>query len=147
MELAVAKLTLNDLSKHFGRVVAVDKVSLQVNDGEFVCILGPSGCGKTTILRMIAGFEEPADGDILLDDISVVDLPADRRPTAMVFQKYTLWPHMTVFNNIAFGLRMRHLPREQIQAKVQDGLALVGLSGYESRFPAQLSGGQQQRVA
>lgn len=143
----MATLTLTNLSKHFGRVIAVDQINIDVADTEFLCLLGPSGCGKSTALRMIAGFEEPTGGDILLDNTSIIDLPPNRRPTAMVFQKYTLWPHMRVFDNIGFGLKLRGMSRTDIQAKVEEGLRLVGLSGYEERFPSQLSGGQQQRIA
>jgi len=143
----MATLDLIKLSKRFGNVTAVDTLDLQVRDGEFMCILGPSGCGKSTLLRVIAGFETPTDGDIRIDADPVTALPANRRPTAMVFQKYTLWPHMTVFSNIAFGLQLRKLPRQQIQRKVEEALAMVSLSDYEARYPAQLSGGQQQRVA
>jgi putative spermidine/putrescine transport system ATP-binding protein len=143
----MATLSLINLSKHFGRVHAVDGVHLEVADGEFLCLLGPSGCGKTTALRMIAGFETPSGGDIRIDDQSVVGMGANRRPTAMVFQQYTLWPHMTVYENIAFGLNLRRMPRQEIEGKVAAGLDLVGLAGYEKRYPRQLSGGQQQRVA
>jgi putative spermidine/putrescine transport system ATP-binding protein len=143
----VATLDLIQLSKQFGSVTAVDAVGFTVADGEFMCILGPSGCGKSTLLRMIAGFEPPTSGDIRIDGETVAALPANRRPTAMVFQKYTLWPHMKVFDNIAFGLGLRGLPRPDIQRRVEEALALVSLSGYEERYPAQLSGGQQQRVA
>lgn len=143
----MATLQLIDLNKRFGDVTAVQNISLTVADGEFVCILGPSGCGKSTALRMIAGFEEPSGGDILIDGESVVDTPANRRPSAMVFQKYTLWPHMRVYDNIAFGLRLRKLTRAQINEKVQHALDLVGLPSYAKRFPSQLSGGEQQRIA
>jgi len=143
----MATLSLINLSKHFGRVHAVDRVDLEVADGEFLCLLGPSGCGKTTALRMIAGFEQPTAGDIRIDNSSVVGLGANRRPTAMVFQQYTLWPHMTVYENIAFGLNLRRMPRQEIQRRVAEGLDLVGLAGYERRYPRQLSGGQQQRIA
>ncbi len=143
----MATLSLVNLSKHFGKVRAVDGVNLEVADGEFVCLLGPSGCGKTTALRMIAGFEEPTAGDIRIDNQSIVGTGANRRPTAMVFQQYTLWPHMTVYENIAFGLNLRRMPSQEIQRKVTEGLELVGLAGYEKRYPRQLSGGQQQRVA
>lgn len=143
----MAILDLVHLNKQFGRVSAVKDVHFRVNDGEFMCILGPSGCGKSTLLRMIAGFEMPTSGDIRIDNESVAALPANRRPTAMVFQKYTLWPHMKVYDNIAFGLQLRRLPRAEIKRKVEESLALVSLSGYEERYPAQLSGGQQQRVA
>jgi putative spermidine/putrescine transport system ATP-binding protein len=143
----MATLAFQNLSRHFGSVKAVDDVSLELAHGEFVCLLGPSGCGKSTALRMVAGFETPTVGDILVDGQSIVQLPANKRPTAMVFQKYTLWPHMTVFKNIAFGLQLRNLPKAQVIRKVTEALELVGLAGYEKRFPSQLSGGQQQRVA
>ncbi|MCA0453457.1 MAG: ABC transporter ATP-binding protein [Chloroflexi bacterium] len=143
----MATLDIVHLSKRFGSVTAVKDVGFTVNDSEFMCILGPSGCGKSTLLRMIAGFEELSAGDIQIDHESIAALPANKRPTAMVFQKYTLWPHMTVHDNIAFGLGLRQLSREVIERKVKESLALVGLSGYEARYPAQLSGGQQQRVA
>jgi putative spermidine/putrescine transport system ATP-binding protein len=143
----MSTLHLNQLTKQFGSVTAVDAVQLDVHDGEFMCILGPSGCGKSTLLRMIAGFEMPTSGEIMIDQTAVTTLPANRRPTAMVFQKYTLWPHMTVFENIAFGLGLRKMPRQQIKDKVRESLEMVSLSGYEERYPTQLSGGQQQRVA
>ena len=143
----MATLELKELQKRFGDVVAVEQMNLQVADGEFLCVLGPSGCGKSTALRMIGGFEEPSGGDILIDGASVVALPANRRPSAMVFQKYTLWPHMRVYDNIAFGLRLRKLTRAQIDAKVGGALELVGLPSYARRFPSQLSGGEQQRIA
>lgn len=143
----MSTLNLINLTKQFGAVTAVDHVNLSVGDGEFVCILGPSGCGKSTTLRMIGGFEEATSGDVQIDGVSVVDLPPNRRPTAMVFQRYTLWPHMRVYDNIAFGLRLRHTPGPQIDQEVHSSLELVGLAGYESRYPAQLSGGEQQRVA
>lgn len=143
----MATLDIIHLSKRFGNVTAVNDVGFTVNDSEFMCILGPSGCGKSTLLRMIAGFEGLTAGDIQIDRESIAALPANKRPTAMVFQKYTLWPHMTVHDNIAFGLGLRRLSRDVIEQKVKDSLDLVGLSGYEARFPAQLSGGQQQRVA
>jgi len=143
----MSTLDIVHLTKRFGTVMAVNDVSFTVNDSEFMCILGPSGCGKSTMLRMIAGFESITSGDIAIDRESIAALPANKRPTAMVFQKYTLWPHMKVYDNIAFGLGLRHLSRDVIQQKVRDSLMLVGLSGYEDRYPAQLSGGQQQRVA
>ena len=143
----MATLTLQALVKRFGDVTAVNGVDLAVHDGEFLCLLGPSGCGKTTALRMIAGFENPTAGDIVVDGSPVTDTPPNRRPTAMVFQQYTLWPHMSVFQNIAYGLRLRRLARTAIEEKVANGLDLVGLAGYGNRLPSQLSGGQQQRVA
>jgi putative spermidine/putrescine transport system ATP-binding protein len=143
----MATLDLIYLRKDFGSVVAVNNINLSVGDGEFLCILGPSGCGKSTALRMIAGFEEPTGGDVQIDGVSVLSLPPNRRPTAMVFQKYTLWPHMRVYDNIAFGLRLRHLPKAEIDRDVQGALELVGLGTYGMRYPAQLSGGEQQRIA
>src|SRR5436305_1454517 len=145
----MATLELIGLSKQFGttNAAAVHDVNLNVADGEFVCILGPSGCGKSTTLRMIGGFEEPTSGDVRIDHVSVADMPPNRRPTAMVFQKYTLWPHMRVYDNVAFGLRLRHLPQAEIDREVQGSLEMVGLANYSRRYPAQLSGGEQQRVA
>lgn len=145
----MATLELVGLTKQFtgNNAAAVRDVNLHVADGEFLCILGPSGCGKSTTLRMIGGFEEPTSGDVRIDGQSVVDQAPNRRPTAMVFQKYTLWPHMRVYDNIAFGLRLHHLPKDQIEREVTSSLELVGLAGYAQRYPAQLSGGEQQRVA
>jgi putative spermidine/putrescine transport system ATP-binding protein len=143
----VSTLSLLNLSKSFADVHAVHNINLEVSHGEFLCILGPSGCGKSTALRMIGGFEEPTSGDIQIDGASIVTMPANNRPTAMVFQKYTLWPHMRVYDNIAFGLRLRQLSRDEIDRKVRESLELVGLSSYGSRYPAQLSGGEQQRIA
>jgi putative spermidine/putrescine transport system ATP-binding protein len=143
----MSTLELVGLTKQFGSVTAVRDVNITVGDGEFVCFLGPSGCGKSTTLRMIGGFEEATAGDVLIDGASVVNIPPNQRPTAMVFQKYTLWPHMRVYDNIAFGLRLRHTSKAEIDREVKESLELVGLSGYERRFPAQLSGGEQQRVA
>ena len=143
----MATLQLHSLVKRFGDVAAVNGIDLLVEDGEFLCLLGPSGCGKTTALRMIAGFENPTEGDIFVAGTSVTAMPPNRRPTAMVFQQYTLWPHMSVFQNIAYGLRLRRLARAVVEEKVAAGLDLVGLAGYENRLPSQLSGGQQQRVA
>ncbi len=143
----MARLSFQNVSKKFGKVTAVSELSLEITEGELVCLLGPSGCGKSTALRMVAGFESPSEGDIVINSSSLLPLPANKRPTAMVFQKYTLWPHMDVFKNIAFGLQLRRLSRSIIRQKVKDALGLVGLAGYEKRLPAQLSGGQQQRVA
>lgn len=128
-------------------VVAVDSVSLRLREGELLTLLGPSGCGKTTTLRMVGGFEPPTSGDILLDGKVITNVPPNRRDTAMVFQSYALFPHMTVFENVAYGLRMRKLTQGEIRAKVREVLSLVGLEGMEHRPPGALSGGQQQRVA
>jgi putative spermidine/putrescine transport system ATP-binding protein len=146
----MARLELDHLSKRYGRsgdTAAVNDLSLTVNDGEFVCLLGPSGCGKTTTLRMIGGFLKPDSGDVRIDGVGILNQPPERRPTAMVFQRYALWPHMTVWNNVAFGLQVRHRPRDEIRRRVEGALGMVGLPGLEQRYPSQLSGGQQQRVA
>jgi len=145
---APAAIRLDRVSKRFDNgVVAVDDVSLTIREGEFFSLLGPSGCGKTTTLRMIAGFEDPSDGQLFIRDRDVTDTPPHRRDTGMVFQSYALFPHRTVFENVAFGLRMRKVERAAIARRVRETLALVELSGLEDRRPAQLSGGQQQRVA
>ena len=143
----MSKLVIDRLSKRFSGTVAVADVSVAVGDGELLCLLGPSGCGKSTVLRMVAGFENPSEGRVLIDGEDVVALPPERRPTGMVFQSHALWSHMTVAQNIAFGLRLRGLARAEVKARVGSVLELVGLAGYEARYPAQLSGGQQQRVA
>ncbi len=129
------------------QVIAVNKVSLDILPGEFVTLLGPSGCGKTTILRMIAGFEKPTSGDIFIGKEKVTSLTPDKRDTSMVFQSYALFPHLSVFENIAYGLKIKKLSSTAINEKVMAILELVGLAGMEGRNPNQLSGGQQQRVA
>ena len=129
------------------KVTAVNNVSLTIEPGEFVTLLGPSGCGKTTILRMVAGFENPTSGDVLIGGERVNTLTPDRRDTAMVFQSYALFPHLNVFENVAYGLKIKKMKPDDIRTKVMNILALVGLSDLESRSPNQLSGGQQQRVA
>ena len=126
---------------------AVDSINLNIEPGEFVTLLGPSGCGKTTTLRMIAGFESPDEGEIYLGDEAINELTPNKRDTAMVFQSYALFPHMNIFDNVAYGLKLRHVPKAEIRTKVFDMLKLVGLEGMENRFTNQLSGGQQQRVA
>ena len=128
-------------------VTAVSGVNIDIEPGEFVTLLGPSGCGKTTILRMIAGFEIPTAGDIYIGEERVNSLTPDKRDTAMVFQSYALFPHLNIFDNVAYGLKIKNLPKAEIEEKVQRILALVGLTGMEKRAPNQLSGGQQQRVA
>jgi spermidine/putrescine transport system ATP-binding protein len=135
------------VTKTFGDLRAVDDVDLIVKPGEFLSLLGPSGCGKTTLLRLIAGFETPDSGTILLSNQDVTRLPPYQRDVTQVFQSYALFPHMTVAQNIAFGLRMRKVPRHEISRRVTDALAMVSLPGTERKKPAQLSGGQQQRVA
>ncbi len=134
-------------SKRFGDVVAVADLCLQVRAGEFLTLLGPSGCGKTTTLRLIAGFEQPSSGEIFIAGQRVNHLPPHRREVNTVFQSYALFPHLNVFENVAFGLRLRHVPDREVVKRVREALALVQLEGYEQRWPRQLSGGQQQRVA
>ena len=141
------KITVHGLSKRFGAVVAVDTVTLEIADGELFTLLGPSGCGKTTLLRLIAGFHRPDAGRVRFGDRDVTDLPPYARNIGMVFQNYALWPHMTVFQNIAYGLRLRRLRGPALAARVEEGLRKVNLSGLGARYPGQLSGGQQQRVA
>ena len=138
---------LRGVSKHFGSVVAVDNVSLSIRDGEFFSLLGPSGCGKTTTLRMIAGFETPTEGEIYIQGELMGLTPPFQRNTNMVFQNYALFPHMSVAQNVAFGLEMKKVPKEEIARRVEEALDLVRLTGFEKRRPDQLSGGQQQRVA
>jgi spermidine/putrescine transport system ATP-binding protein len=138
---------LERVTKRFGEVVAVDDLSLEIGHGEFFSLLGPSGCGKTTSLRMIGGFEDPTKGAIFLAERDVTLLPSYRRDVNTVFQSYALFPHLDVFENVAFGLRRRKVPKADIGAQVREVLRLVDLSGFERRKPAQLSGGQQQRVA
>ncbi|MFN8526268.1 MAG: ABC transporter ATP-binding protein [Chloroflexota bacterium] len=146
--MAEPHVRLVGVTKRFGsNAAAVDNVSLDVPRGSFTTFLGPSGCGKTTTLRMIAGFYEPDTGDILLGDRRINDVPAHRRSTAMVFQDYALFPHMSVADNVAYGLKLARVPREEMSKRVADTLRFLGLSGLEQRSPNQLSGGQQQRVA
>jgi iron(III) transport system ATP-binding protein len=144
---ATASIILQDLSKHFGLVRAVDGVNLEVEAGTLVCLLGPSGCGKTTTLRMIGGFEDPTAGRVLIGGDDVTSLPPYARPTAMVFQNYALFPHMSVYDNVAYGLRARRVSKSEIQEQVRMAIVLMELEGQEKKSPPQLSGGQQQRVA
>lgn len=140
-------LQLRDLTKLFGALVAVKSVNLEVQEGEFVCFLGPSGCGKTTILRMITGFETPTSGEVIYDGKVINDLVPQKREFGIVFQSYALFPNMTVSENIAFGLKMRRMPKERINKRTDEILDLIGLRDWRNNYPAQLSGGQQQRVA
>jgi iron(III) transport system ATP-binding protein len=146
-----SKLELKNLSKVFGQgkeqVTAVDSIDLAINPGEFITFLGPSGCGKTTTLRMIAGFETPSQGSILLDGQDVSSLSPDKRPMGMVFQSYALFPHMSVYQNVAYGPRIKKLPAQQVKEDVSAVLDSMSLSSMANRSPNQLSGGQQQRVA
>jgi iron(III) transport system ATP-binding protein len=138
---------LTDLTKRYGKLVAVQNLNLEVLAGELLTLLGPSGCGKTTILRCIAGFITPDEGKIELGKDDFTGVPPERRNIGFVFQNYALWPHMTVYQNLAFGLQLRKVPKGEIRQRVKETLALVRLSGLEDRYPRQLSGGQQQRVA
>lgn len=143
-----ASVNFHNVTKMFGDdVVAVDNVSLRVNAGELVTLLGPSGCGKTTTLRMIAGLEMATEGQILIGDRDVTRLPATDRDVSMVFQSYALFPHMTVLENVSYGLRVSKIPKKECLERAMHGLSLVGLDGYAKRLPSELSGGQQQRVA
>ncbi len=145
--MTAAHVRLADVTKRLGAHLAVDAVSLDVGEGAFVTLLGPSGCGKTTTLRMVAGFYQPDAGEIRIRDRLVNEVPPHRRNTAMVFQEYALFPHMTVAENVGYGLRMRRVPRREARRRIGEALELVGLSGQDRKFPHQLSGGQQQRVA
>jgi spermidine/putrescine transport system ATP-binding protein len=146
-ETAAADVRLERVTKRFDDVVAVDDLSLSIEHGSFFALLGPSGCGKTTTLRMIGGFEEPTAGTIFLGEQSVTGLPAYRRDVNTVFQSYALFPHLSIFDNVAFGLRRKRTPRAEVTRRVGEVLELVALGGLEKRKPRQLSGGQQQRVA
>ncbi len=144
---AAPLLRIEGLSKRFGNFAAVDELSLDIYPGEFFALLGPSGCGKTTLLRLIAGFERPSAGRILLGGVDVAAVPPYRRPVNMMFQNYALFPHLSVAANVAFGLKQEGLPKEEILKRVTDMLTLVKLENFGSRKPHELSGGQRQRVA
>lgn len=146
-EKVTVAVSLRGISKLFDDVTAVDSVDLDIDDGEFFGLLGPSGCGKTTTLRMIAGLEIPSSGSLQIFGDEVGSLPPNKRPVNTVFQNYALFPHMSVADNVAFGLRMRKVDKSEIADRVQQAIALVRMSGMENRRPSQLSGGQQQRVA
>ncbi len=140
-------IELESVSKRFGRHAAVDDVSIAIQEGEFFSLLGPSGCGKTTTLRMIAGFESPDAGRIVLQGRDVTSVSPNRRPVNMVFQHYALFPHMSIYDNVAFGLKVKHVPRQDHRERITEMLQVVSLEGLERRRIRQLSGGQQQRVA
>ena len=144
-------LKISDLTKVFGKqsnaFTAVDHIDLDVKEGELVTLLGPSGCGKTTTLRMIAGFHTPSSGHVYIDGVEMENIPPNKRPTAMVFQNYALFPHMSVKKNISYGLELRKLTKEQVDEQVTKMINTIGLSGLEGRQPRELSGGQQQRVS
>ncbi|MBV9424390.1 MAG: ABC transporter ATP-binding protein [Solirubrobacterales bacterium] len=145
--MASGEVILRGLTKRFDDQLAVDGIDATINGGEFFSLLGPSGCGKTTTLRMIAGFERPTAGEIVLDGVDVASVPPHERNVHTVFQNYALFPHLNVFDNVAFGLRRRKLAKDEVRRRVQEALALVELHGLANRTPRQLSGGQQQRVA
>ena len=142
-----ALVTFERITKRFGGFTAVNGVTLEIHEREFFALLGPSGCGKTTLLRLLAGFEAPDEGRVLLDGQDLAGMPPYRRPVNMMFQSYALFPHMTVAGNVAFGLKQDGLPKDAIAARVEEMLALVRLAGFAERKPDQLSGGQRQRVA
>jgi iron(III) transport system ATP-binding protein len=141
------RIAVKDLSKRFGSLTVVERASFDIGEGELFTLLGPSGCGKTTLLRLIAGFNTPDEGEVRFDDRNVNEMSPHLRGIGMVFQNYALWPHMTVFNNVGYGLKLRKTPRAEIETRVRGVLENVRLSGLGDRYPGQLSGGQQQRVA
>ncbi|MBQ7060473.1 MAG: ATP-binding cassette domain-containing protein, partial [Clostridia bacterium] len=140
-------IELKNICKDYNGDVALDNINLYIRDGEFLTLLGPSGCGKTTLLRLIAGFIMPSSGEILMDGQDLVSVPPYKRQVNTVFQKYALFPHLNVYDNVAFGMNIKKLPKDVIKQKVTEMLKLVNLEGYEKRWIDQLSGGQQQRVA
>jgi len=140
-------IEIEGLSKRYGNVTAVDNISLHIREGEFFALLGPSGCGKTTLLRMLAGFEVPTEGRILIDGADMSTVPPNKRPVNMVFQSYAVFPHLSVADNVAYGLKIDKVPADERSQRVAEALALVKLEGYGARKPDQLSGGQRQRVA
>lgn len=141
------KLQIKDMTKRYDNGDGVAHINLDVYEGEIVTFLGPSGCGKSTILRTLGGFLDVTEGDILIDDQSIIALAPEKRPTAMVFQSYNLWPHMTIYENLAFGLKLRKIPKKTYDPDIKKMLELVHMSGTEKKYPGQLSGGQQQRIA
>ncbi|MDO4616065.1 MAG: ABC transporter ATP-binding protein [Lachnospiraceae bacterium] len=141
------KLQIKDMTKFYDNGDGVAHINLDVYEGEIVTFLGPSGCGKSTILRTLGGFLDVTEGDILIDGQSIIALPPEKRPTAMVFQSYNLWPHMSIYENLAFGLKLRKIPKSTYDPDIKKMLELVHMSGTEKKYPGQLSGGQQQRIA
>ena len=141
------KLDIIDMTKLYKNGDGVKNIFLQVKEGELLTLLGPSGCGKTTILRTIGGFIDVTSGDITIDGKSIVAMPPEKRPTSMVFQSYNLWPHMTVQQNLEYGLKLRKVPAAEREKRIAEGLALVKMTGFETKYPGQMSGGQQQRIA
>ncbi|MFS8544111.1 MAG: ATP-binding cassette domain-containing protein, partial [Limnochordales bacterium] len=143
----MARVVLENVTKRYGNVVAVNNANLVIEDEEFVVLVGPSGCGKSTTLRMIAGLEEISEGNIYIGDRLVNDVPPKDRDIAMVFQNYALYPHMDVYNNMAFGLKLRKFPKDEIDRRVREAARMLGIENLLHRKPKQLSGGQRQRVA
>lgn len=143
----MAILQVANLTKKFGKVTAIKEINFEAKEGKVLSLLGPSGCGKTTTLRCIAGFERPDKGEVYLDNKNIVHLPPEERGMGMVFQNYALWPHMTVYGNLAFGLQIRKITKDEIKKRIKKVLSMVQLEGFEDRFPRQMSGGQQQRIA
>ncbi|MCX8114687.1 MAG: ABC transporter ATP-binding protein [Burkholderiaceae bacterium] len=141
------RIAVQNVTKRFGAMAAANDVTLEVDEGELFTLLGPSGCGKTTLLRLIAGFYTPDEGEVRFDGRRVNEVPPHERGIGMVFQNYALWPHMTVFDNVAYGLKLRRVPAAEIAQRVHAVLDKVKLAGLDERYPGQLSGGQQQRVA
>ena len=141
------KLSIHNMKKHYKNGDGVDYINLDVYEGEFVTMLGPSGCGKSTILRTLGGFLDIDEGEIIIDGEQVQNLPPEKRPTAMVFQSYNLWPHMSVYDNLAFGMKLKREDKKEMDRKIIEMLNMVGMGGYQRKYPNQLSGGQQQRVA
>src|ERR1700690_4345417 len=142
----MASVTYDHISKEYGEVVAVNDLNLSIDDKEFIVLVGPSGCGKTTALRMLAGLEEITKGEVKIGDRVVNDVPPKDRDIAMVFQSYALYPHMTVYDNMAFGLKLRKTPKQDIKRRVQEAAEILGIQDMLTRKPRQLSGGQRQRV-
>lgn len=145
--MKVVEITLENLTKKFGKTVAVDHINIKIEDKEFVTLLGPSGCGKTTTLRMIAGLETPTEGEVYFDDKPVTDIPPHQRNVAMVFQDYALYPHMNAYDNMAFSLKMKKKPKNEIQQLVKETAELLKIEHLLDRFPSEMSGGEKQRVA
>lgn len=145
--VVLAKLEVREVNKRYGQIQVLKNISFSVGDGEFLSFLGPSGCGKTTILKIITGLEQPDSGELMMDGRNILDLPTEKRNIGMVFQNYALFPHMTVFGNVAYGLKIRRVPKNEINQKVEQALDLVRMSGTRDRKVTELSGGQQQRIA
>ncbi len=141
------KVQIKELTKRYPNGDGVENISLDIYEGEILTLLGPSGCGKTTILRVLGGFNEVTSGNIIIDGRDVTKEEPEKRPTGMVFQSYNLWPHMTVFENLSFGMNLRKIPKKQIREEIGEMLKMIKIEGMEKKYPGQLSGGQQQRVA